>query len=261
MTLPETTEVIQDSGAFCDGPGSRKSFDEALNRQLVHSIKYGYDNQVTHRASYDLLIDEKWQNGRRSKSRWTEEEARVAVNLTVSASKYMVQNYDNPAVLSAQGVTPRQYMECVTEILRIIRPADILGLGGWCISGKMPAIMRPVFNETMKLIIPVIGNSGIDRVHIWGVADVTFLGPLLWLCDRAGIELSTDSSGPQTRPVMGVWGYRGWYKPYPRPPQESRGIHRMLLVKLFRCRLNTLRQSEFYHHPDLPDGKLLPLEC
>lgn len=258
VKLPEHTEIIQDSGAFSDGPGSRLSFQEALDRQEKHGQRYDYDGQITHRASYDLLIDEKWQDGKRSKQRWTEAEAAAAVEETIQAARFMRQNYSGPSVLSAQGVSPAQYLECVTRIVSLVRPGiDILGLGGWCVSGIFPLQMRPVFNATMTRVIPFAAKSGVTAVHIWGVSDVTFLGPLLWLCDRYGLKLSTDSSAPQSRPVRGAWGFRGWYKEdpqYKRPPVEVRGLHRAILVQLFRCRLNTLRQSEFYHHPDMPDG-------
>lgn len=258
VTVPGDTEVAQDSGAFSDGPQSRLPIPVALDRQIEHGHAWGYHDQITHRASYDLLIDEKWHNGQRTKRRWSEDEAWAAVDETVRAAEYMATNYNGGMILSAQGVTPGQYLECTRRIVPFIRPdADILGLGGWCISGIFPRHMRPVFNATMKLAIPFAAESGVSAVHIWGVSDVTFLGPLLWLCDRHGLKLSTDSSAPQRRPVHGAWGFRGWYKESPaynRPPVEVRGVHRAMLVQLFRCRLNTLRQSEFYHHPDLSDG-------
>src|SRR5690242_12443795 len=34
---PWTIAVIQDSGAFCDQPGGRLSFDQALRRQIDHA--------------------------------------------------------------------------------------------------------------------------------------------------------------------------------------------------------------------------------
>ena len=76
------------------------------------------------------------------------------------------------------------------------------------------------------------------------------------MCDRYELRLSTDSSGPQLRPVRGEWGYRGWRDPnYQRPPVEVRGLHRARHVALYREFLVDLRQSGFYHHPDLPSWK------
>jgi len=57
--VPECVSVMQDSGAFCDGIKSRLDFSGALDRQIFHANKFGYDETITHRASYDLLIDEK----------------------------------------------------------------------------------------------------------------------------------------------------------------------------------------------------------
>lgn len=256
VRIPSDTLVIQDSGAFSDSRTKRLSNAAALDRQLAHAERFNYASQVTHRASYDLLIDEKWHNGQRSKQRWSEGDAWQAVAETVAAAEYLARNYQGGRVQSAQGVTPGQYLDCAAKVLEWFDPAtDIFGLGGWCISGLMPTSIRPSFNATMLVVIPFLARASVNRVHIWGVSDVTFLGPLLWLCDQHGLKLSTDSSAPQVRPTKGVWGFRGWYKEGIQPPVASRGIWRIMLVKLYRCRLATLRQSAFYHHPDMPDGK------
>ena len=55
---PKTIAVIQDSGAFCEGVGQRLSFEAALRRQIEHAERFGYADRVTHRASYDQLIDD-----------------------------------------------------------------------------------------------------------------------------------------------------------------------------------------------------------
>lgn len=255
VCIPSHSKVLQDGGPFCDGPEDRLEFSAALDRQLKHSDKYKYTEQVTHRASYDLLIDEKWESGIRYKKRWLENEAWDAVKETVQAAEYMSKNYDGGRVLSAQGVSAKQYLECAMRVMEWFNPEqDIFGLGGWCIAGKMPLQIRPSFNLVMLSVIPFVAKADVKWVHVWGVTDVTFLGPLLWLCDQHNLKLSTDSSGPQVRPTRGHWGFRGWTKNnYKRPPVETRGIHRAIHVQLTRSRLNNLRQSEFYHHPDLPD--------
>lgn len=133
VKVPDKTLVIQDSCAFSDGPGQRLSIEAALDRQLVHAETYGYAAQVTHRASYDLLIDEKWHAGRRHKQRWSELEAQDAVAETVDAAAYLAKHRQGTgAVLSVQGVSPRQYLECAQRIVSLLEPGDILGLGGWC---------------------------------------------------------------------------------------------------------------------------------
>jgi hypothetical protein len=251
--------VLEDSGAFCDGPGERLSFAAALERQIIHATKYGYLDQVVALASYDLLIDEKWTNGKRYKVRWSESEAEQAVVETVAAARFLAGNrhklpVGTRLVLSAQGVTAEQYLYCAKQVFPLLSDGDILGLGGWCIAGKMPRRIRPTFNTTVLRVLPCAADSGVERVHIWGVVDPTFLGPLLWVCDQNGLRLSTDSAGPQLRPAMGEWGYRGWRNgAYNSPPVEARGIHRAMHVRMTRIYLNNLRRSRFYHHPELPD--------
>src|SRR5437899_13070544 len=61
VTVPAGTQVIQDSGAFSDGINERLSVEAALERQIAHAETFGYASQVTHRASYDLVIGAKWE--------------------------------------------------------------------------------------------------------------------------------------------------------------------------------------------------------
>jgi hypothetical protein len=124
---------------------------------------------------------------------------------------------------------------------------DIFGLGGWCIIGKRPVQMMPVFRETMQLVIPFLGREGVKKVHIWGVCYAKALGELLWLCDHYNIALSTDSSGPSLRPAMGEWGYAEWRDPtYQRPPVEIRGLERARHVAATRRCLADFRLTRHY---------------
>lgn len=255
VSIPYYCQVINDSSAFQDGPDDRLPFPDALERQLTHQEKYGFSEQVTHVADYDLLIDEKWEGGQRHKRRWSENDAWAAVTETIKAAEYIKKHYSKPCILSAQGVTALQYLKCASRVIEYFEPdRDIFGLGGWCISGRMPKRLRPSFNATIKLVIPLLAQSGIRWVHIWGVIDSTFLGPLLWMCDQHELKLSTDSAGPSKRPAFGEWGYRGWRNNnYKRPPVDVRGLERARHVQLTRRFLADLRNTEFYHHPDLPD--------
>lgn len=213
--LPLQTEVMQDSGAFSDGDRQhRLSFHDALARQETHARRYGYASQITARASYDLLIDEMWSEDevsgsvfRRQKRRWTETAAEEAVRETVQAARFLTAPAHRngiPCVLSAQGVTPGQYLRCVQQVVPLLQDGDLLGLGGWCVVGKFPAQMLPVFRETMALVLPFLGREGIQRVHLWGVIYAPALADLLWLCDQYHIRLSTDSIGPALRPALGL---------------------------------------------------------
>ena len=253
IAIPEGTCVLQDSGAFNDAclhlrgthrqmvviTQSRLTLKEALIRQEQHAKHFNYEGQVEARASYDVLIDETWIEKAtglsRIKKRWSETDADLAVEETVAAAAYLNEHRNGIAcVMSAQGVSPKQYLACTERILRYMRPGDILGLGGWCILGLRRSLL-PVFRQTMRLVIPLLKREGISRVHIWGVCFAEALGELLWLCDhdeegnldvQHRIHLSTDSVGPSTRPVKkdretgyATWGYASWYNNhYPVPP-------------------------------------------
>jgi len=95
VTVPPGTKVLQDSGAFSDGPRQRLTCYEALQRRESHAARFGYASRIEARASYDLLIDEMWQedesNGEmvRTKRRWSETQAEWAVEETIRAAAYL----------------------------------------------------------------------------------------------------------------------------------------------------------------------------
>ena len=229
--VPDGTQVIQDSGAFSDSWSERLTFQAALKRQIHHAQKYGYETKITHRATYDLLIDEVWNDGNRLKRRWTVSDACEAVEKTVNAAIWLNQHRESLSlIISAQGVDASQYLECVKQLLPLFRTADILGLGGWCITGKMPREMMPTFTATVSKVIPFIAQEGINRVHIWGVIYPPALAYLLRECQSYNVEISTDSMGPCIQPAFGQWGYGSWRNnSYKRPSLqilgEERGRH------------------------------------
>jgi hypothetical protein len=243
--------MIQDSGAFSDGPRQRVSHAAALDRQIRHAEEYGYLDQIEATASYDLLIDEKWDgNGVRSKSRWSQEEAEAAVEETITAAQYLSENRGlvpgRRLVLSAQGVTPSQYLRCTQGVVRAMSDGDYLGLGGWCIVGKMPGQMMPSFRATMSTVIPWAAGAGVRRVHLWGVVYAPALAHLAALCDLHGVELSTDSAGPSLKPCLGEWGYADWRDPrYRGAPVETLGLHRAEHVQLTREWLRTFDTQRY----------------
>ena len=212
VSIPLETLVLQDSGAFSDKPEERLSFAEALERQIAHAERYGYASQVMARASYDcLLIDEIWERGIRRKGRWSREAGWMAVEKSVEAAVYLRKHHGTiPAVLSAQGVTTEQYLTCAEQIVPLLSEGDIFGMGGWCIIGRNPHKMMPLFRCTLHKLIPFLGREGVKRLHIWGVCFPDALGELLYACDEYGIEVSTDNSGASTHPVFGEWGYGNW---------------------------------------------------
>lgn len=264
VRVGSSAKVIQDSGAFSDGPHQRLTFAAALERQIKHAAKYGYADQITHRASYDCLngVDEHWQGDVRTKKRGTEQTAWTAVDLTIEAAHYIVQHRNNlNLILSAQGVTSEQYFDCAKEIIPLLdKSRDWLGLGGFCITGMMPTQMMPVFEKTTSLVVPYAASQGVKHIHIWGVLHAPALGHLLRLCDKHHITLSTDNSGPSTRPVRGDWGYADWRdNDYERPPVETRGIHRALHVQAVRHWLKEFRSTSYYCEVSAPQPKIVQL--
>lgn len=235
--VPAGVKVMQDSGAFSDNNAARLTFDAALKRQYDHAVKFNYLDQITHVASYDVLIDEVWNDGNRSKRRWTVDDATGAIETTIAAAQFMHENraavHAPYLVQSAQGVDATQYAECTAAVLPYIRPGDALGLGGWCVVGKWPKQMMPVFAETVRAVIPMAAKAGVTHVHIWGVMYAEALGLLLWHCHQHGItRVSTDNAHVSTHPCFGEWGYAEWRdNTYQRPDVSIRGLERARHVR------------------------------
>jgi hypothetical protein len=231
---------LLDSGAFSDGieldwqghvvKDQRLSFNLALERQIAHAYTYHYAHLVEKIVSYDLLIDEVWLHGERSKNRWSVAAAEYAVQETVKAARYLASqraridrafNHHVRLILSAQGVEPEQYKRCAQEIVKVMAPDDIFGLGGWCIAGLRRHIMLPAAGQILPGVFEILGQAGVKDVHVFGVIYPELLGFLLYLCDRYGMRLSTDSAGPCSEPAMhdGRWGYGSHTNPaYKVPP-------------------------------------------
>lgn len=254
--VPPGTQVIQDSGAFSDNWTSRLDFGAALERQQRHAEKYGYAHLITHRATYDLLIDEVWSDGNRSKRRWSATEAESAIEETINAARYLNQHRAGESlIVSAQGVDAPQYLRCVQGLLPFFKEGDILGLGGWCITGKMPRQMMTVFSQTVKSVIPFIAGQGIQRVHLWGVVYPAALAALYNIAHEHGIAVSTDSMGVNLNPAYGSWGYGSWRdNSYCRPDASLLGEHRAKHARITREWLNVFADSTDYlsRFADLP---------
>lgn len=265
VALPKDTRVVLDSGAFADTAHPRLTFEGALKRQLDHAERFNYGDQLEYVASYDVLIDESVLDGVRVKRRWFESAANEAVDTTVAAGAYLNQHRlkNVGCVMSAQGVTPSQYLDCTKRIMPYINTdTDVLGLGGWCIIGMMPKRMMPVFRDTIRQVIPYAAKQGVQRIHIWGVIYAPALGELLWMCDQHGLELSTDSSGVSVRPAQfGTWGYDDWIDhSYQKAPVETRGLDRARHVQATRDWLATMHTTRHYHEPIASVKPVEPIE-
>lgn len=228
----KVTHVLLDSGAFSDGielcsgqvlRTSRLSYEHALQRQIAHAYKYHYAQLVEALVSYDLLIDETWQDGERTKRRWSVQAAEYAVQETVKAAAFLSSQrrcidrafgHHVQLVFSAQGVNAEQYLRCAKALVPHMQPDDIFGLGGWCITGLMRHIMLPAAATILPGVFEVLGSAHVKRVHVFGVVIPKLLGFLLHLSQHYGIALSTDSSGPCSEPAKnGNWGYGSWTNP------------------------------------------------
>lgn len=232
--------VLVDSGAFSDGielkngqvvRNNRLSFEHALQRQIAHAYDFHYVHLVESIVSYDLLIDEVWKDGERSKDRWSVEAAEFAVQETIKAAQFLAHRDQRRSidcafghhvrlVLSAQGVEAEQYKRCAEAIVKVMDPNDdIFGLGGWCITGLLRHAMLPAAAQILPGVFEVLGKAGVKRVHVFGVIIPALLGFLLHLCDQYGIILSTDSAGPCVEPARNAnWGYGSWTEPgYKKP--------------------------------------------
>ncbi len=237
--------LLYDSLAFTDVlTNSRVTPDVALTRQLETLSKLRSKPRETLIVSYDRLIDEKFIDGKREKQRWSVKEGELAVAQTVSAVAYLNSQRQRlkgtTLVQSCQGVDDRQYFDCVGKVLPFCRNIDVLGLGGWCILGRQSSYL-PIFYKTMNAVIPLIAESGIKRVHIFGVtwykqrggSVVAPLPYLLRLCDKYALNLSTDGTSPIGNALWKNIKKSGAEFPYWR--------HNLAWVK---AKLATLRDSE-----------------
>lgn len=199
---PRTVDGLLDSGAFSDAPHERLTAAEALTRQLRwerQASRLWGPWQASGIVSYDLLIDETWTDGTRHKRRWSVRDAERAVRETVDHAAYLTEHRAALAprtlILSCQGVDPLQYAECAAAVLQRATPDDWVGLGGWCVLGRWTTLL-PSFWATLRLVLPMTALAGVRHVHVFGVLYLPALGGLLWLADRYGLEVSTDSTAP-----------------------------------------------------------------
>lgn len=245
---PARVTALLDSGAFTDPPHRRLAPAQALDRQLKWerkaSEKWGAEWQARYLASYDLLIDETWTSGERHKRRWSVGDADWAVRETVDATAFIASHraelYPRTLVLGCQGVDAIQYTECVCEVLRVARPGDWIGLGGWCILGRWTSWL-PEYWATMRAVLPLIAHAGIDHVHLYGVLYQPAVGGLVWLADRYGISVSNDSAAPVLAATRGNAKKAG-----------MRAADWRSNVQWWRGAMRDIRQSVYYREPPRP---------
>jgi hypothetical protein len=247
--VPSTTtqlafcDLLYDSLAFSEVlQGARKTPEEALDRQLstFHSLKQ--KPRTTWLVSYDRLA----QRGQPESSEANIKSLRETIDGAhyLASKRQVLESEPFTLVLVCQGSTPKQYVECTSEILSASTPQDVIGLGGWATIGKEPYHLAS-FWETMNQVLPLVKSAGVSRVHLFGVAwyrgRKAPLAPLLHLCDGLGLALSTDS----TSPILNAL----------RKDQKKAGaIFSNWRVNLAytKARLSTIRDSEEYQAQNLP---------
>lgn len=187
-------DYMVDSGAFQDvDKNKRLSFSDALERQktIIKAVSYPPKSIVT----YDFLVDEKYENGRKIKQRVSWEASKHYVSETIKAAEYYSQNRikDVSLIISAQGINPEQYYECSEKVLNFAEEGDIFGFGGFCILGKVKKLV-PSALLTFQKVLPLVKEKGIKKVHIFGVTYLDFLYILSKMCDRVDLGCQTDST-------------------------------------------------------------------
>lgn len=167
-----------------------------------------------------------------------------AVERTIAAAKYLASQRqylgDRICVMGCQGFTQAQYVSCASSILEHVTDRDWLALGGWCNLGKKQQRMQQ-FRRTMLEVIPLIADSPVCHVHIYGVLFQPALGNLLWLCDQHGLTLSTDSQKP-----LSDCRYKS---PASQKKAGARRPYWKDNVEWWRSRLQNFRDTVFYRDP------------
>jgi hypothetical protein len=206
-TLKKEIDVkyILDSGAFQDvGKDERLSFSDALERQLHFEKKVGV--QANAIVSYDHLVDEQLNETGQFKKRVDYETGQVYVDETIEAAKFLVKNRKNlgsrKLILSCQGTNKEQYIDCIESILKIAKPQDYIGFGGFCILSKSVDYEKEYY-EIITEAFPKIHEAGIKHVHIFGMGVFRALVQTDIYARMNDIMCSYDTSSPEINSVFG----------------------------------------------------------
>jgi len=198
-------DYILDSGAFQDVRSEdRLSFGDALTRQL--RFEAGVGRRAEAIVSYDRLVDEQVEDGVQFKERVSESLGREYVEETVEAAKYLVSQRGRldgrGLVLSCQGATVPQYMDCLRAVLDVASPEDVVGLGGFCILSRSKKYEEE-FYEVVRRGFPMIRENGNARVHVFGMGVFRALVQAEMFARTNGIQLSYDTSSAELNSVYG----------------------------------------------------------
>jgi uncharacterized protein YlaI len=192
VTLKKEVKVLLDSGAFQDREkNSRISFEDALNRQLQFERKVGFISERI--VAYDYMDN---------------------VEETINANKFLVSKREKlkprQLVLMVQGVTTRDYIHCLTETLKIAKSEDTIGFGGVALAGKINNLKFKLW-DAFKIGLPIIYNSEIKNIHIFGVGTFDVLKEIKQIketfrmvgLDVDQLNISCDTSSFELNSTMG----------------------------------------------------------
>lgn len=218
-------------------PTLRLDCDEVLERQFkweaTAAKRLGVDWQAEAFASYDDLVP--W------KSPCDMGDGFEAIYNTILGARYLdkQRKHVKPRhlLLGVQGSHPEQYQFCLEEILPYTLKNDWIGFGGWRHLGNHTTQL-PIFYETIHRCVPLVGQAGIRRIHLFGVLREEAVAPLLWLCDQHGIDLSVDNNRPILNCLRSDLRRSGALAPYWRDN-----------VQLWHERCTLMRQSPHYAEP------------
>lgn len=205
-SLSVPANVLLDSGAFQDVKTQhRLSFSSALQRQLDYEKGHNFTSECV--VSYDRIVDEKYDKTMgQVKQRVDLRTATKYVRETIAAAKYLADQRSDmksrKLILSCQGVTKRQYLYCLKEVLEFVEPEDIIGFGGFCIVGQKPQLITD-FLRTVELALPKIKEKGVKRIHLFGVGVLRPLVRVYFLARKYGIDVSYDTSSYEFNSTMG----------------------------------------------------------
>ena len=208
VTVHDGAQFMIDSGAFQDvGENTRLSFPHALNRQLAFEKKLTPDHRPAYAiVSYDRLVDEQFNGIAQIKERVPLELSAPYIEETIKASEYLARKrrdlWPRKLILSCQGTTTDQYLDCLNSILQVAQPGDIIGLGGFCIISKSKEYERQ-FYDVINKAFPIIASHGLKQVHIFGVGIIRVLVQSEMLAQRYNLTCSYDTSSYEVNAVMG----------------------------------------------------------
>lgn len=185
-------KILLDSGAYQDREkDSRLTFEEALHRQLEYEKKVGFISERI--VAYDYMSN---------------------VRETIDGNWFLASKREElrprQIVLMVQGETTREYIYCLYETLKIATPEDCIGFGGVALAGKINELKFKLW-DAFKIGLPLLHNSGIKDIHIFGVGTFDVLKGVREIAETLrtiGIDvdelnLSCDTSSFELNSTMG----------------------------------------------------------